>query len=46
MGVTLTSHDLRVLAKNPHQRVNAKVELRFRPTHGAPLTAYVTLLMG
>jgi hypothetical protein len=46
IGVTLSSHALRVLAKNPHQRVNAEVKLRFSPTHGAPLTAYVRLLMG
>jgi hypothetical protein len=32
--------------KNPHQRVNAKVNLHFGRKHGAPLTAYVTLLMG
>ena len=44
--MTLTSRGLRVLAKNPHQRVNAKVQLRFNPKHGAPLTAYVRLLMG
>ncbi len=46
IDVTLTSQRLRVLAKNPHQRVNAKVKLRFRSKHGAPLTAYVRLLMG
>jgi hypothetical protein len=46
IGVTLSSHALRVLAKNPHQRVNAEVKLRFNPKHGAPLTAYVRLLMG
>jgi hypothetical protein len=46
IGVTLTSHGLRVLAKNPHQRVNANVKLRFTPEHGAPLTAYVRLLLG
>jgi hypothetical protein len=46
IGVTLSSQRLRVLAKNPHQRVNAKVKLRFTPKHGAPLTAYVRLLMG
>jgi hypothetical protein len=44
--VTLSSHDLRVLATNPHQRVNAQVTLRFRRKHGTPLTAYVRLLMG
>jgi hypothetical protein len=46
IGVTLSGHDLRVLAKNPHQRVNVKVKLRFTRKHGAPLTAYVRLLMG
>jgi hypothetical protein len=46
IGVTLTSQGMRVLAKNPHQRVNAKVKLRFSSKHGAPLTAYVRLLMG
>jgi hypothetical protein len=46
IGVTLTSHGLRVLAKNPHQRVNANVKLRFTPEHGAPLTAFVRLLLG
>jgi len=46
IGVTLSSHALRVLAKNLHQRVNAEVKLRFSPKHGAPLTAYVRLLMG
>jgi hypothetical protein len=46
IGVTLSGHDLHVLAKNPHQRVNVKVKLRFTPKHGAPLTAYVRLLMG
>ncbi|HEY5344014.1 MAG TPA: hypothetical protein VIJ66_10220 [Solirubrobacteraceae bacterium] len=44
--MTLSSHDLRVLSKHPHQRINAKVKLRFTPRHGAPLTAYVRLLMG
>ena len=46
IGVTLSSQRLRVLAKNPHQRVNAKVNLRFGRKHGAPLTTYVRLLMG
>ncbi len=46
IGVTLTGHDRRVLAKNPHQRVNTKVKLSFTPEHGAPLTAYVRLLLG
>ena len=46
IGVTLSGHDLHVLAKNPHQRVNVKVKLRFTSKHGAPLTAYVRLLMG
>jgi hypothetical protein len=46
IGVKLGAHDLRVLAANPHQRVNAKVRLRFTPEHGAPLTATVRLLMG
>jgi DNA-binding beta-propeller fold protein YncE len=46
IGVTLSGHDLHVLAKNPHQRVNVKVKLRFTPKHGTPLTAYVRLLMG
>jgi hypothetical protein len=46
IGVILSGHDLRVLAKNPHQRVNVKVKLRFTRKHGAPLTAYVRLLMG
>jgi hypothetical protein len=46
VGVTLTSQGLRVLAKNPHQRVNANIKLRFSPKHGAPLTAHARLLMG
>jgi uncharacterized repeat protein (TIGR01451 family) len=46
IGVTLGQHDRQVLAKNPRQRVNAKVTLRFKPKRGAPLTAYVSLLMG
>lgn len=46
IGVRLTSHGLRVLAKHPHQRVNAKVNLRFTPKHGSPLAAHVRLLMG
>ena len=46
IGVGLSSHDLRVLAKNPHQRVNVEVKLRFTSKHGTPLTAYVRLLMG
>jgi uncharacterized repeat protein (TIGR01451 family) len=46
IGVTLAGHGRRVLAKNPHQRVNAKVKLSFTPEHGAPLTAYVRLLIG
>jgi hypothetical protein len=46
IGVTLHGHDLRVLAKNPHQHVNVMVKLRFTRKHGAPLTAYVRLLMG
>ena len=46
IGVTLSGHDLHVLAKSPHQRVNVKVKLRFTRKHGAPLTAYVRLLMG
>ncbi len=46
IGVMLTSHGLRVLARNPHQRINANVKLRFTPEHGAPLTAYVRLLLG
>ena len=46
IGVTLSSQGLRALAKNPHQRVNAKVNLRFGRKHGAALTAYVRLLMG
>jgi hypothetical protein len=46
IGVTLSSHGLRVLAKNPHERVNAKVDLGFRRTHGAPLTTGVRLLLG
>jgi len=31
--------------RHPHQRINAKVKLRFTRKHGAPLTAYVRLLM-
>jgi uncharacterized repeat protein (TIGR01451 family) len=46
IGVTLGDHARQVLAKNPSQRVNAKVTLRFTPKHGAPLTAHVSLLMG
>lgn len=46
IAVKLGRHDLNVLAANPHQRVNAKVRLRFAPRHGAPLTATVRLLMG
>jgi hypothetical protein len=46
IAVTLSGHDLRVLARNPRQRVNAKVKLRFTPKRGAPLTAYVRLLLG
>jgi hypothetical protein len=46
IGVTLTGHGRHVLAKNPHQRVNMKVKLLFTPKHGAPLTAYVRLLVG
>lgn len=46
IGVRLSRRDLRVLANNPNQRVNAKIMLRFTPKHGAPLTATVTLLMG
>jgi hypothetical protein len=46
IGVTLASHGLHVLAKNPHQRVNAEVTLRLTPAHGAPLTAHVSLLLG
>jgi len=44
-GVTLTSHRLCVLARNPHERVNATVKLRFTGKRAAPLTAYVRLLM-
>jgi hypothetical protein len=46
IGVTLTSRGQRVLSKNPHQRVNANVKMRFSRGHGAPLTAHVRLLMG
>jgi hypothetical protein len=46
IGVTLGGHDLHVLAKNPHQRVDVRVKLRFTRKRGAPLTAYVRLLMG
>jgi len=37
---------VRVLAGHPHQHINAKITLRFRRKHGAPLTAHVKLLMG
>ena len=46
LAVALGAHDRQVLAKNPRQRVNARVTLRFRPRHGALLTAKVSLLMG
>jgi len=46
IGVTLTGRGLRVLAKNPHQRINAKVKLSFSSKHGALLRTYVRLLMG
>jgi hypothetical protein len=46
IGVTLGKHDRRVLERNPHERVNAKVKLRFLPKHGKALTAHVKLLMG
>ena len=45
IGVSLSSHDVRVLAKKPHQRVNVEVKLRFTSKHGAPLTAHVRLLL-
>lgn len=43
--VRLSAHDRRVLAKNPNERVNAKVMLRFTPKHGAVLTKQVKLLL-
>lgn len=46
IGVSLSSRDRRVLSKRPHERINAKVTLRFRRKHAAPLTAHVKLLMG
>lgn len=46
IGVTLSRHDRHVLESNPHERVNAKVKLRFVPKHGAPLTTHVKLLIG
>ena len=46
IGVTLSKRDARVLARHPHQRVKVEVKLRFTSKHGAPLTAYVRLLMG
>jgi hypothetical protein len=46
IGVTLGKHDRRVLERNPRERVNAKVKLRFVPKHGKALTAHVRLLMG
>ncbi len=46
IGVTSDNRGLRVLAKNPHQRINAKVTLRLTPKQGAPLTTYVRLLIG
>jgi len=45
IGVSLSSHDVRVLSKHPRQRINATVKLRFTSKHGAPLTAHVRLLM-
>jgi hypothetical protein len=46
IGVALSGRGQRVLARNPHQRVNARVKLRFVPRHGgAPLTAGVRLLL-
>jgi hypothetical protein len=46
IGVTLSKHDLRVLARKPSERVKVEVKLRFTSKHGAPLTAHVKLLMG
>lgn len=43
--VSLNKHDRRVLAANPKQRVNTKVQLKFTPTHGASLTTHVKLLL-
>lgn len=45
IGVTLAGRGLRVLARHPHQRVNANVKLTFRRAHSAPLTAQVKLLL-
>jgi hypothetical protein len=45
IGVSLSSHDVRVLSKHPRQRINATVKLRFTSKHGAPLTAHVKLLI-
>lgn len=44
--IALNAHDRQVLAKNPKERVNAKVKLRFVPKHGKPLSAQTKLLMG
>jgi hypothetical protein len=46
IAVTLSGHDRHVLARNPRQRVNAVVRLRFKPRRGAPLSAQVRLLLG
>lgn len=43
--VSMRGRDRRVLAKHPHQRFNANVELRFTPKHGVSLQTHVQLLM-
>jgi hypothetical protein len=47
IAVSLGGHDLEVVAKHPHQRVNAKVKLSFepKPKHGKQLHARTKLLL-
>lgn len=45
IDVSLDRHDREVTAEHPHQRVNAKVKLRFEPTQGKPLAEAVKLLL-
>lgn len=43
--ISLDAHDREVTARHPHQRVNAKVKLRFQPRQGKPLAKVVKLLL-
>jgi hypothetical protein len=45
LTVTLTANERALLRRHPGRRLKVGVRLRFTPTHGAPVTSALTLLM-